>query len=139
MIAETADYALKEVEGLRKFGLLATTGTYTTNIYTAGFKRNGLEIIIPDLVFREKTMDAIYGKRGIKAGYKEEPLATLMEIMEHLTRKGMEAVVSGCTEISLVLNQELMHLPLLDPVSILARKCIAVAGYELKWEEIVNR
>ncbi len=135
MITETANYALNEFKGMRKFGLIATTGTYTTNIYTTGFEQNGLEIVIPELSVRGKTMDAIYGNRGIKAGYKEEPLSALMETIGHLTGKGVEAIISGCTEISLVLKQELMHLPLLDPVFILARKCITFAGYELKGEE----
>lgn len=132
MITETANYALKKATGIRRFGLLATAGTYATSLYTDGFERNGLEIVTPELQFREKAMDAIYGVRGIKAGYREEPLTPLMEIIAHLKGRGVEALVSGCTEISLVLKQEMIRMPLLDPLFILARKCIALAGYAMK-------
>ena len=42
MITETANWALNELNGVRKFGLLSTTGIYETGIYTSGFKQNGL-------------------------------------------------------------------------------------------------
>ena len=76
-------------------------------------------------------MEAIYGKPGIKAGYKKEPLSVLLEIVDHLTRKGSQAIISGCTEISLVLGQENVELPVLDPLLILAINSISLAGYEL--------
>lgn len=132
MVAETADYALNETGGIRRFGLLATTGTYAANLYTNAFERNGLKIVTPDYQFMKKTMDAIYGVRGIKAGYKKEPLSAIMETIAHLTGKGVEAIVSGCTEISLVIEQEMIAIPLLDPLLILARKCITIAGNEMK-------
>jgi aspartate racemase len=135
MITETASWAANEWTHIHKFGLLATTGTYKSQIYHSVFEQHGLEIIIPDTPFIRKTMDAISGIKGIKAGFREAPRSALMETIEHLAGKGVEAIVSGCTEVSLILNQELMNMPFLDPVTILARKSITFAGYELKEPE----
>jgi len=132
LVNETARWALNELKGIRKFGLLSTTGAYKTGIYTTGFEQFRLEIIVPDFPYRERIMQAIYAEKGIKAGYKDEPLSILLESVEHLSGKGVEAIICGCTEISLVLTTELLKLPLLDPLLILAQKSISLAGYELK-------
>lgn len=131
MIAETANWGKSKYTGIHKFGLLSTTGTYKTKLYNSFFEANDLEIVDPDQRYQAKTMEAIYGKSGIKAGYKKEPLSVLLEIVDHLIRNGSQAIICGCTEISLVLNQENVELPVLDPLLILAMKSISLAGYEL--------
>lgn len=131
MISETANWAKSKYMDIRKFGLLSTTGTYKTKLYNSFFEAKDLEIVDPDPEYQIKAMEAIYGKPGIKAGYKKEPLSVLLEIVDHLTRKGSQAIISGCTEISLVLGQENVELPVLDPLLILAINSISLAGYEL--------
>ena len=131
MITETANWAKSKYMGTRKFGLLSTTGTYKTKLYNSFFEAKDLKIIDPDQEYQVKAMEAIYGKPGIKAGDKKEPLAVLMEIVDHLTGKGAEAIICGCTEISLVIGQENVELPVLDPLMILAINSISLAGYEL--------
>ena len=128
----TEPFGRENLEKIEKFGLLSTTGTYQTNLYKSGFEPFKLRVIHPDTRYQQITMNAIYGKRGIKAGYKKEPLAELLEVVDHLIQKGSEAIICGCTEISLVLGQEHLLLPLLDPLLILAKRSIFLAGYELK-------
>lgn len=43
-----------------------------------------------------------------------------------LVRGGAEAIVAGCTEVPLVLGQEDLRTPLVDPGHLLARRCVAV-------------
>ncbi len=49
-----------------------------------------------------------------------------------LIQRGAEAVIAGCTEVPLVLKEEDIEVPLIEPLQILAEACIVKAGYELK-------
>ncbi|MCK7478441.1 MAG: hypothetical protein M0C28_14350 [Candidatus Moduliflexus flocculans] len=50
-------------------------------------------------------MTAIYGKKGVKAGFTRGPAReTVLEVARELVRRGAEAVLAGCTEIPLVLR-----------------------------------
>jgi aspartate racemase len=49
-----------------------------------------------------------------------------------LINRGAEAVIAGCTEVPLVLKEEDIEVPLIEPLQILAEASILKAGYELK-------
>lgn len=132
MIDEAAKYASDKLSGISSFGLLSTIGTYSSKLYEESFEKQGLQIIVPDENFKKKTMQAITGKQGIKAGYKKEPLEILLEVIDHLYQKGSGAMINGCTEISLVISEDHIDIPLLKPMQVLAEKAIQFAGYELK-------
>jgi len=73
-------------------------------------------------------MEAIYGKRGIKAGYLgEESKHLLLEAVGFLKKHGAEAIVAGCTEVPLVLSQKDLDMPFIDPMYYLANALIATS------------
>ena len=119
MISETLAYIYKVFPNLKKIGLLATTGTIKIRMYQKALKE--IEVITPDDDAQKKVMNVIYGERGIKAGYTQgSPRKDILEVAEILVERRAEAIISGCTEISLVLNQEDLPVPLIDPLQILA-------------------
>ena len=131
MIKETAEYVLQKYPEIKEYGLLSTTGVYKTAIYKTAFNNVGLNIINPEKRYREFTMEAIYSKKGIKAGFRSAPLEKLLQSVANLENKGAGAIISGCTEISLVLKQPHISIPLINPLKILAVKSIQLAGYSL--------
>ena len=131
MIKETARYVLCKYPEIKRHGLLSTTGVYKTAIYENVFKDIALEIINPDTLYQQQNMTAIYGKNGIKAGFKTDPVKKLLQSVTNLEEKGAGAIISGCTEISLVLKQSQISIPLINPLKILAVKSIQLAGYSL--------
>lgn len=131
MIKLSAKHMLKNYPGIKKIGLLSTTGTYKTGIYSNAFNNAGLNIINPDEKRQERIMDAVYGKEGIKAGFRNAPLKILLQSAENLEKKGVDAIITGCTEISLVLKQSHFKIPLIDPLEILAKEAVHLAGYSL--------
>ncbi len=126
MIGETA--ACSVSTGKKRFGLLSTLGTYKTRLYETAFRRSGLEIIVPGAEYREQTMEAIYGKRGLKAGCREEPSVLLKNSLMHLYEKDIQAVISGCTELAMVLDELVSDRPVLNPTRILAQAAVRFAG-----------
>ena len=125
MISETAKHIRGAFPNIRKIGLMATTGTMKAEIYHKEIK--GIEIIAPDEGLQEKVMNAIYGEQGIKAGYREEPHNYVLEVASALIKQGAEAIIMGCTEISLVLGQGDLPVPLVDPLQILAEAVVREA------------
>lgn len=128
MIEETAVFAKKQYPGVSRFGLLATLGTYKTGLYEKAFSEQGLTAVLPDEHYRNLIMGSIYGKSGLKAGFKSEPAMILKESIQFLQSKGVEIFISGCTEVSLVSEELGKVAPILDPMKILAEASIRFAG-----------
>lgn len=131
MIKETARYVLHKYPEIKRYGLLSTSGTYETGIYKNVFDDIDLWIIDPDIDYQRQNMTAIYGKQGIKAGFKTEPLKILLQTVENLAENGARAIICGCSEIALVVKQSHVEVPLINPLKILAVKSIQLAGYSL--------
>jgi len=134
MIRETAACMKEKYPAGTRFGLLATLGTYQTGTYEKIFEETGLDLVMPEEENRKITMEAIYGEKGIKAGYREEPLQMLGGPVAELKEKGTDVLIAGCTELSLVLSEETTGMPVTDPMVCLARAAIRAAGWRLKVE-----
>ena len=118
----------KKYPQVKKIGLLATTGTIHTRLFQDLFKHNGVEILVPDRENQDLVMKALYQEEGIKAGFKEYPRQMVLQVLHHLVRQQVEAVIAGCTEIPLVLTQADLEVPFIDPLCILAEKSLHLAN-----------
>ena len=117
----------------RTIGLIATTGTVRSGIVARPFEAAGFEVIVPSARDQERVMTAIYGKKGIKAGFMAgRPRETLLDIAGDLVRRGAGAILAGCTEIPLVLQATDLPVPLVEPMAIGARAAVRRAGARLK-------
>jgi aspartate racemase len=119
MILETSNYISTQFPGVNKVGLLATTGTVTTQLYQHQLRPR--EVLSPEPEVQEKLMDIIYGDGGIKRGFtKGAPRRGTLKIARLLINRGAQVIIAGCTELSLVLREEDLTAPLVDPLKILA-------------------
>jgi aspartate racemase len=131
---ETLHWVEQRAGNIKRFGLLATSGTIETMLFQDIFSesKKGFEIIVPGSEDLETVMSVLYGEKGIKRGCKEEPRELLLKVIGHLKEKGIDAIMAGCTEIPLVLKESEMQLPVIDPLTITAKVAILKAGYKLK-------
>ena len=108
----------------KKVAVIATTGCIYTRIYEKYLEEERL--LFPDEMTQyTEVMDIIYGPRGIKAGHVSgEVITRLTRLFEVFQQQGAEYVIAGCTEISLVLKNELMPLPVIDPMDLLTREAV---------------
>lgn len=118
IIRETAQWIGRTYPGIRKVGVLATSGTVSMGLFDKYLDR--AEVVYPSPDSQENlVMEAIYGRKGIKAGYLEGlPVALLTTACEELEAAGAELVIMGCTEIGLALHQHHVSLPLVDPLEV---------------------
>ena len=81
-------------------------------------------------------MEAIFGDKGIKAGYTEErPREMILKCARKLIEQGAEAVIAGCTEVPLVLRDADISVPLIEPMLITSEAGIEAAGKTVKAEK----
>ncbi len=125
MIKETAHHIKSIFPSIKNVGLLATKGTYRTRLYNSFFKEKNIEILMPLPPEQEKIMKIIY---KVKSGIlSEEMKKQMITISEEQIKKGAQAIIAGCTEIPLILKNEDLKVPVIDPTNILAKKAIEVA------------
>ncbi|OGD32855.1 aspartate racemase [Candidatus Atribacteria bacterium RBG_16_35_8] len=125
MIEETAKETKKRIPQIKKVGLLASIGVYKSEIYHKHFKKFNIEVISPEEKDRGKVMKVIY---TVKAGdLSEEVKKNILKITQKLIDKGAEAVIAGCTEIPLILKEEDILFPLIDPTQVLAKIAVQKA------------
>jgi aspartate racemase len=106
-------------------GLLATDGTIATGLYQEACEARGVRVVVPDSADQRSIMDAIAGvKRGESPRRVEEEIEP---IVCRLEREGAEAVLVGCTEISLVRGDG-MSVPWID-----ALDCLVEATLRDAW------
>jgi aspartate racemase len=118
---------------LKKAGLISSTGTLKSGLFHDPFAREEVEVFGPEDEEQEQVMEAIFGKQGIKAGFTSGRSKEIIQgVAQTLIKRGAEAVIAGCTEVPLVLKQEDIKVPLIEPLQILAEVSIVWAGYELK-------
>jgi aspartate racemase len=122
--------AARAVErGFRRLGLLGTRWLVESEVYPEKIIPRGLEHVRPNIAEREEINRIIMDElvRGI---FKSEAVAYFQQVIERMGIEGCDAVVLGCTEIPLILNDSNSPLPTLDSTRLLARAalCRAVRG-----------
>jgi aspartate racemase len=118
-----ADPTATEIKraGLRKIGLLGTRFTMEQAFYKDRLRElHGLDVVVPELADRDTVHRIIYDELclgRIVDGSREE----YRRIITSLVEQGAQAIILGCTEISLLVNQQDSAVPLFDTTAIHAR------------------
>lgn len=129
MLSETIATVQDAFPSASKIGLLATNGTVQSRLYHDTAEAAGLDLITPEPGFQTLVMEAIYGETGVKAGHTEGRCREqLYAAGQHLSERGADVLILGCTELPLIAPETSSGLPpMLDPTDILARKCVSLA------------
>ncbi len=115
MVEETA-VAVRSA-GLDNIGILATAKTVESNLYGKVFENMGLRLITPDPSETRITTEVIYNLlMGSKDASEKEKLK---QVMRGLKEKGADALILGCTDLQLILDESDFDLPVFDSYSIL--------------------
>ncbi len=104
-------------DGIKRVGLLATSGTLKSKLFNQYLI--DIEIIVPsESIQTNYVMDAIYHpETGIKSGHVDGyPISQLIHAGQSLIENDAEVLIGGCTEISMVLKQEMFSVALYDPM-----------------------
>ncbi len=120
----------------RGFLRIAITGTRwltESEVYPEKFVRRALGYLRPFLAEREEINRVIMDEL-VYGVFKPEAVAYLQKVIERMKVEGCDAVVLGCTELPLIMNDGNSPLPTLDSTRLLARAAIhrAIEGSRAK-------
>jgi aspartate racemase len=105
--------------GFRRLGLTGTRWLVDSETYPDKLKARGLEYVRPDIAEREE-INRIIMDELVYGLFKPEAVAYFQRVIERMKHQGCDAVVLGCTEIPLLMNDSNSPLPTLDSTRLLA-------------------
>ena len=120
---------------IKTIGIMATEGTISTGTYRTYGEPFGVDIVVPDREYQEKVNSIIYDK--VKAGF---PVSRdeMMLVIDHLRSKGAQAVIMGCTELSIAyrdLDIGKLNEDVVDSLEALAGATVLRCGKEIRQEK----
>lgn len=133
-IVSIIELALQEVQkkNYTAVGLLSSETTRNLSIYKKLFRLYNFELIqvnnhqqkiLNNII--ESVMAGKHGKREAKE---------LLRIAQSLVSQGAEAVILGCTELPLAINQTNANIPMIDTLNLLAEASVDIAKTTISFE-----
>jgi aspartate racemase len=112
-------------DGFTTVGLLGTRFTMEMDFYRDRLTARGLTALIPD-VDRTNLNGIIYDElcRGV---VREESRRIYVAAIERLAARGAEAVILGCTEITMLIDDAISPLPVYDTTDLHAKALVSAA------------
>lgn len=109
--------------GCRRLGLTGTAWLVNSEVYPEALDRIGLECRRPSAADRDLTSriimdELVYGK------FCQDSVLTFQRVIDHFKIQGCDAVILGCTEIPLIIDDDNSALPTLDSTRLLARAAL---------------
>ena len=113
-------------DGITSIGLLGTRFTMEQAFYRERLEEKGITVFVPDENERESVHRIIYEElcHGIiNSGSK----STYLDIVDSLAARGAQAVILGCTEIGLLIQNSDSQVALYDTTEIHAVQAVELA------------
>ncbi len=130
MVNETISLIAKEHPAISKIGILSTTGTYKSGVYSKRLEAKGYKVILPPLEMQEELIQSsiynkMYGIKSFSNPVTKEATNNLHIGANYLKENGAEIVILGCTEIPLAIPEKQINgMITIDPTNILARALV---------------
>ncbi len=116
-IADPTAQAIRAA-GFQRVALLGTRFTMEQDFYRARLEQqHGLQVIVPEQNERDVVHRIIYEELCL-GQIKPESKTAYLNIIRQLQTRGAQAVILGCTEISLLVQQTDLDLPLFDTTAL---------------------
>ncbi|MGD0294038.1 MAG: amino acid racemase [Terracidiphilus sp.] len=113
----------------QRIGLTGTRWLVESEIYPEKLAARGLACVRPNATEREEINRIIF-EELVYGVFKPESLAYFRRVLSRMKDEGCDAVILGCTEIPLIVDDSNSPLPTLDSTRLLARAALrrAVEG-----------
>jgi aspartate racemase len=128
-IAEVVAASAAE-RGFRKLALTGTRWLVASEVYPESLAARGIGFLRPNAEECEKINRIIMEELTLGI-FKPEAVAEFQQIIARMNTEGCDAVVLGCTEIPLLINDANSPLPTLDSTRLLARAALHRAAVDV--------
>ncbi len=121
--APTADALL--ADGMRTIGLLGTRFTMEKRFYIEGLEARGLKVLVPEVDVTN--LNGIIYEELCRGIVRDESRRIYVDAISRLAARGAEAVILGCTEISMLIDDSSSPLPTYDTTELHAIALVEAA------------
>jgi aspartate racemase len=111
------------VRGYRKLALTGTRWLVESSVYPDKLATCGIDCLRPDADERRE-LNRIIMDELVYGSFRPESIAYFQNVIERMKTENCDAVILGCTEIPLIINDENSPLPTLDSTRLLARAAL---------------
>ncbi len=113
--------------GFRRLALTGTRRLVDSEVYPEKLAARGLEFLRPDSAERDE-INRIIMEELIYGTFKPEAIAYFQNVTDRLKLAGCDAMILGCTEFPLIIDDTKSSLPTLDSTRLLARAALRRAA-----------
>jgi aspartate racemase len=113
--------------GYRRLALTGTRWLVDSDVYPQQLAARGLAYVRPTAAERDE-IDRIIMDELTCGVFKPEAVACFQRVIGRMKHEGCDAVVLGCTEITLIMSDSNSPLPTLDSTRLLARAALRRAA-----------
>jgi aspartate racemase len=126
IIEESVRAAMGKSEDDGPVGLMTTPGCFQAGLYQKSLVDAGRTTVI--IQTPKELADTMMLVEQIKAGDRSHSVVEgLRALANHLVRRGAKVLIAACTELPLVLNQEMFDVPFVSPTDVLAKITVEIA------------
>ena len=112
-------------DGFSRVGLLGTRFTMEKPFYRERLSARGLEVLVPEVDVTN--LNGIIYEELVRGIVRDASRTTYVRAIELLAARGAEAVILGCTEIGMLIDDDSSPLPVFDTTDLHARALVAAA------------
>jgi len=116
--------------GYHRLGLTGTKWLVESDVYPQKLAAHNLTCVRPTLEARAE-ITRIIMEELVYGHFLPTSLTYFQQVIAHLKSQSCDAVILGCTEIPLILNDQNSPLPTLDSTRLLARAALSRAHIEV--------
>lgn len=111
-------------DGCNKVGLFGTGFTMREDFYKQRLQdKFGIEVLVPEEAEQQQIHNIIY-EELCRGEIREDSRQVYLDVIDRLEQQGAQAVILGCTEIALLVQQEHTQVSLYDTTALHAAKAI---------------
>ncbi len=109
--------------GLRRLGLIGTRWLVDSDVYPEKLMARGMEFVRP-LAHERVEINRIIMDELVHGVFNAQAVDYCAQVIARMRERGCDAVVLGCTELPLILNDSNVALATLDSTRLLARAAL---------------
>ena len=137
IIRETVREIENDYPSVKLVGVLATDACLLAGVYQDELLATGKRAVLLGVDDQQECMSLI---AAIKAGNTDKDVRQRMaELADRLVANGADAVIAGCTEIPLVLDNSVIKAPLISSTAVLAKRTVAFATGAIELPVAANK
>ena len=113
--------------GFHRLGIIGTRYLVDSEVYPEKLTARSIGYLRPNTAERAEVNRIIF-EELVAGVFRPEAMASIQRVMARMKDEGCDAVVLGCTEIPLIMNDANSPLPTLDSTRLLARAALRRAA-----------